>query len=960
MLSSAMLRPVWSAARRPRPVTTRLGLVLVMLALLAAKPGHPVTANPDVAAGISLGSLDGPDGYRMTGAAEGNQSGKSVQGAGDVNGDGLDDVIIGASNADPGGRESAGVAYLIYGRTDNPTGLALGSLTAAQGARLIGALTGDQAGESVSTAGDINGDGFGDLIIGAPGLDLGETEDTGGAYVVFGGSGLAASVNLAGLNGASGFRVLGTIEGQRLGTSVAGGGDVNGDGYDDIVIGAPDTTIGGKEGAGAAYVVFGASSFGAALDIDDLNGSNGFKIPGAAAFAYTGNAVAHAGDVNRDGYGDLMVAAWKAAKGSADEVGSVFLLYGKEAFAPSIAVSAIKGDAGFRMDGAAEGDHTGRSVAGRGDINGDGYSDMVIGAPHALDTAGAAYVVFGKPGFADVVSLGALNGSDGFRLTGSDANGQAGTAVANAADVNGDGLDDVLIGAPGAGIDSLRFAGEAYVVFGKTTFAPSLSLGSLGGGAGLQYDGVAGGNQAGQAAASAGDTNGDGYDDLLVGEPKAGTFDAGNLGYAYLIYGGATMGISLPTTHPGTPNDDALKGTAGADVMVAGRGADSLDGQAGSDVLKGGAGDDLLVGREGADRLRGGNGRDTVSYAGSTTGVAVDLFTGTATGGDAAGDVLHAIENLIGSGLDDALAGDSGANRITGGAGNDALAGGSGDDSFLYVPDSDQDTISDFVPGPGSHDRLDFSNYLAVTGLGALDITQLGADTRVGLPDGSAIILSGVQPSSLHGDDFRFGTAPVARDDSYTTPAGTTLQVAAPGVLRNDETSPGKPMTAIVVEQPKHGTLTLKPDGSFTFAPAPGYIGNDRFTYKANNGTDSNVARVSLTITLTPPTARDDKFNASSGRLLQVDAPGVLGNDISPGGTPLTAVLLTPPVYGVLTLNPDGSLSYLAEVENNVTDSFTYQAVSSLSSAEATVTIDVFKNAGPFDHQTLLPFTLRP
>lgn len=501
----------------------------------------------------------------------------------------------------------------------------------------------------------------------------------------------------------------------------------------------------------------------------------------------------------------------------------------------------------------------------------------------------------------------------------------------------------------------MRFAGEAYLVFGKTSFGTTVGLGSLNGATGLQYDGVMSGDQAGQSVAGAGDTNGDGYDEALIGAPKEGVLGANDLGFSYLIYGGPPLAIALPVTHPGSPNNDNLSGGPGNDVMIGGRGSDMLDGQAGNDVMKGGAGGDTLLGRAGAERLRGGRGRDTASYAGSTAGVTVNLLTGMGSGGDAAGDILRGVEAAIGSGLGDALTGDARDNVLAGGAGNDTLTGGARDDTFVASPNGGQDTVTDFVPGAGTVDRLDLGPLPDVEGLADLNLSQQGANTLITLPDGGTITLLNVQKVALHADDFRFGSAPIAFEDQYITAEGKTLDIPAPGVLANDDTSAGKPVTAVLVSSVSHGTLTLRASGSFTYVPAAGYSGPDQFIYRANNGADSNTATVWLTVSPGAPVAMADRYRATAGETLTIKAPGVLGNDTGSG---LSAVLVSPPVNGDLTLNADGSFTYVSTVDFNVTDSFVYRATNGAESSEAKVTIEVL--AGSFDYQALLPAVVRP
>jgi VCBS repeat-containing protein len=187
--------------------------------------------------------------------------------------------------------------------------------------------------------------------------------------------------------------------------------------------------------------------------------------------------------------------------------------------------------------------------------------------------------------------------------------------------------------------------------------------------------------------------------------------------------------------------------------------------------------------------------------------------------------------------------------------------------------------------------------------------------------------------------------APVAVDDSYTTPEDTTLNVALPGVLANDSDVDGDALSAILVSQPTHGSLTLNPNGGFSYMPAANYNGTDSFTYKANDGqADSGIATV--TITITPvndaPVAVDDSYTTPEDTTLNVALPGVLANDSDADGDTLSAILVSEPTHGSLTLNSDGSFTYVPSADYNGTDSFTYKASDGQARSDvATVTITV-------------------
>ena len=249
----------------------------------------------------------------------------------------------------------------------------------------------DEAGRSVSSAGDINGDGFDDLIIGALGGDgpSNTRVNAGDSYVVFGkASGFAAEVDLAAVAaGNGGFIIHGQDVGDQSGVSVSSAGDINGDGFDDLIIGAeladgPGNT---RNNAGDSYVVFGhAGGFAAEIDLAAVAGGNGgFVIHGQDAFDVSGVSVSSAGDINGDGFDDMIIGA-SGAYGPGNTrlgAGDTYVVFGKACgFAAEIDLAAVAGgNGGFVIHGQDEGDNLRRSVSSAGDINGDGFDDLIIG-----------------------------------------------------------------------------------------------------------------------------------------------------------------------------------------------------------------------------------------------------------------------------------------------------------------------------------------------------------------------------------------------------------------------------------------------------------------------------------------------------------------------------------------------------------------------------------------------------
>ncbi|SFF17335.1 integrin alpha, partial [Nitrosomonas sp. Nm166] len=563
---------------------------------------------------INLSSLDGTNGFRLDGVAAYDRSGYSVSNAGDVNGDGFDDVIVGAYGARPNDPGS-GSSYVVFGKASGfDAALNLSSLDGSNGFRLDGTALFDSSGFSVSSAGDVNNDGFDDVIIGAPGADPNGNE-SGSSYVVFGkASGFDAALNLSSLDGSNGFRLDGAAADDDSGRSISSAGDVNGDGFDDVIIGAYGTDPNGDR-SGSSYVVFGkASGFSATLDLSSLDGSNGFRLDGAVASHQLGQSVSSAGDVNGDGLDDLIVGG---ANGT-DPMGSAVVFGKSSGFASTLDVSSLDGSNGFRLPGGGGGDFYGFSVSNAGDVNGDGFDDLIISGRDSVVYSfprGFSYVIFGKAsGFSATFDLSSLDGSNGFRLNGAAAGDNLGFSISNAGDVNGDGFDDVIIGAIGADSNGSS-SGSSYVVFGKATgFSAAIDLSNLDTNSGFRLDGAKF-DSSGFSVSGAGDVNSDGFDDLIIGAPGAGP-NGGESGSSYVVFG--RNSFTDNGVIRGTPGDDVLTGTSAAERFEAGDGNDRMIGRGGADEFLGEAGNDYIrVSDLDFESVDGGIGNDTLALGGS-------------------------------------------------------------------------------------------------------------------------------------------------------------------------------------------------------------------------------------------------------------------------------------------------------------------------------------------------------
>jgi len=451
---------------------------------------------------------DGSAGFVLNGADIREWSGYSVSEAGDVNADGIDDLLIGAAG-DGSDDNGAGQAYVVFGRDAGQGGgfapeVELASLLPANGGDgtagfvLAGIVSNSRTGASVSAVGDVNGDGIDDLMIGASLADF-----AGQAYVVFGRSGrfppvfpLAKLLPGAGGDGSKGFVLNGIDDDDTAGVSVSGAGDLNGDGIDDLIIGAQGADPGGRRGAGECYVVFGrdtaqAGKFPAEFELSSLlsanggDGSAGFVLYGIDADDRTGRPVSAAGDINADGADDVVIGAWFASPSGQYRTGESYVVFGRNTVAyPAefelsslLAANGGDGSAGFVLYGIDAFDYFGNSVSAARDVSGDGIDDLIVGAVHAdpdgRDNAGETYVIFGRENdFPPELRMASLvEGDIGLALNGIDSKDYAGTAVDSAGDVNGDGADDLIIGASGP----YGGPGEVYVVFGPV-FAPSDDL----------------------------------------------------------------------------------------------------------------------------------------------------------------------------------------------------------------------------------------------------------------------------------------------------------------------------------------------------------------------------------------------------------------------------------------------------------------------------------------------------
>ncbi|MFA7379458.1 MAG: FG-GAP-like repeat-containing protein [Bacteroidia bacterium] len=479
---------VWDATGKILPAQMKLSNEgqshALVLAVNTVGAEYPITIDPIVTNGTPINANTLMESNQVDA-----QMGYSVSSAGDVNGDGYGDVIVGVVKYD-NSQTDEGAAFIYHG---SATGISSTVTTV-----LESNVSGAYFGKSVSYAGDVNGDGYSDIIVGAPNYANGQTDE--GAFFVFNGS-------VSGLNTSYSRMVESDQANGMLGISVSFSGDVNGDGYSDVVVGFYGYTN-GQTNEGAFMIYHGGAS--------GIGASFSCFVESNQASTFFGNAVACAGDVNGDGYSDVIIGALEYDNGQTDE-GAFFIYHGT--------ASGLSTTAALMVESNQASARMGQSVACSGDVNGDGYSDVVIGIPFytsGQSNEGATMIYHGS-------STG-IGGSPIITLESNFAGARMGTSVSSAGDVNGDGYADVIVGVPFFA-NGQTDEGVAYVFHGGAS-------GISGSYASIIESNQAGSNM-GWDVSCAGDVNGDGYSDIVTSaqEYANGQTDEGA---AFVFHGGAS------------------------------------------------------------------------------------------------------------------------------------------------------------------------------------------------------------------------------------------------------------------------------------------------------------------------------------------------------------------------------------------------------------------------------------
>ncbi|MDO8607286.1 MAG: cadherin-like domain-containing protein [Phaeospirillum sp.] len=791
---------------------------------------------------ISIGDINGSNGVLFKGP------GGTIAAAGDfdLNHDGVPDIALG----------SKGTSSIIYGsRSGWAVSNSLSSLTdGIHGFTLTNSIYNNWISEQISDVGDANGDGFGDLVVSQTGF--------GRQTVLLGNPSLAtvSAENPAGFgtslnNGASNSKQSHI-------------GDINGDGKADIVSLAGSTPY--------AIIYFGQANW-----LTSTTASAFVTVSGS-----TQTTTAAGADINGDGIGDLVIGDLSYN----DYSGRVYVAFGRTSGWNGLDLANPSAGTGFVITGAS-GEWLGAGLTSAGDINHDGVEDLFIGGRDH------GYVLFGKASGwgATVVDLSTLNGSDGFRING--YNGASSGFVDGRGDFNGDGTDDLVIGNGTNG----------YVLYGRTTWSPTVALSSITAASGYVINGF------GREGAFAGDINGDGRSDVVVVKDND---------TAAVIMGVAPTISNL-----------ALWGTASAETLIGGSDYDTMIGNDGDDTLVGGSGIDaawyrgdaveytITATADGysiADTIADRDGRDNLS------GIEVLRFRDRTIYIDSRNSQPMATPDLL-SGTEDAVLTVSAASLLA----NDR--------------DWDGDALTVGWVGGAQHGTVSLANGQIIftpeaNYWGPAGFSYYAYDGQDGSPSTSVTI--NLAPA----DD-----AAVLGADSLVATEGSTLFIPVGNLLANDTDIDGS-LSVTGVGGAIHGAVSLS-NGIIMFRPDADFTGSASFTYQVSD-TLGGVGAGSVTIDFSAvndaPVAVDHGLTAVEDTSKTFAAAEMLAGATDVDGDSLSVSGVGNASHGTVALNGDGSVSFTPDADFNGVASFEYTVSDGhggVTTKTATVTVAAVNDA---------------
>ncbi len=738
--------------------------------------------------------------------------GWSVSTAGDVNGDGFDDVIVGAHFTQRSVEvDEEGRAYLFYG---SPTGLS--STPSWTG---YGGIAGAYFGWSVASAGDVDGDGYSDVVVGAKTYSDGQ-EHEGKVFVFYG--------SPDGLSSTADWTVEGDQARAQLGYAVASAGDVNNDGYDDLLAGAnlyDDVAV----NEGAVFLYYGS--------ISGLNTTPARVFTGGMANAQLGTALA-GGDLNNDNYSDLILAAPFYANGENSE-GKVFVYNGHN--------TGPSSNPDWEMEGNQLQANYGSSVAAAGDVDNDGYGDLLVSAENYDQTLYNEGKVFLYRGGAAAPDLAPL-----WTYIGGEWNLILGHSVAGAGDINGDGFDDIIIGAPHYSNPDLA-EGRAFVFFGDTA-GPAITPDWV---RIFNYTYTA----LGYSVGGAGDVNGDTYSDIILGAPyferEVITTDEG---LAEVFHGAADGLNPTPINISLSPNPVS----EGSPISMFGSFVYEDPAAEFTLNIDWGDGSPVTVIVLGTERSF------NVQHSYSDDGEYLISVTASEPSGTTLEESITTTVQNVAPGV-----------TLTGGA--SVAEGATYSLAIGPVTDPGSDTVSACHLDWGDGTPL----QSCLEAIGA-SLTHSFADgpasrtIRIHLTDEDGEF----QNVDTHAVNVN-NANPVAVNDAYGVQLNQALVIPAPGVLSNDTDVPADTLTAHLVANVGQGTLALQANGGFTYTPPNNFSGSTTFTYQAwdEDGGISTAASVTLTVTANQPivaNAGPDQITTEgtqvqfAGSYVDPDLPGPL------------------------------------------------------------------------------------